>query len=36
MQKSSFPRDDIDRLYESRKGVRGLASVEDMAKKGKL
>ena len=30
MHKASHPRDDVDRLYESRKeGGRGLASIED-------
>ena len=30
MHKALYPRDDVDRLYESRKvGGRGLASIED-------
>ena len=30
MHKASHPKDDVDRLYESRKeGGRGLASIED-------
>ena len=29
MHKALHPRDDVDRLYESRKGGRGLASPED-------
>ena len=29
MHKALYPRNDIDRLYVSRKGGRGLASIED-------
>ena len=29
MHKALYPRDDIDRLFVSRKGGRGLASIED-------
>ena len=29
MHKALHPRDDTDRLYESKKGGRGLASIED-------
>ena len=29
MHKALHPRDDVDRLYVSRKGGRGLVSIED-------
>ena len=31
MHKASHPRDDVDRLYVSRKGWRELASIQDSA-----